>query len=330
MTDSGSFDPGDLILGADMQALYGLIDSVKTTAGLTPVWDGRTAATYAAGNTITAADVWQLVYNYQHCWDASNNKPGARQDNVAGGAAIAGSLFQNMWTQLGQMTFVTYEYTPDANTYVCAFENTTLNGPETGLGGGLSGSDLVLTAYGDVPGAAGSPLGRALATGRYFLGSAAITNILKSPTWTFIAKGRDCTDTAEGTFARACGSGNDDNFMRLGRSSGGLLSGVVADSSLPWTSAVLPSSGSLYAFMYADGTNFCRLGFSSAKPTSWAAIPSSQKTEHLSSLGNLSGVADATTYFQVNSYLPGNVNAAFQLDWTIEYVVVSRTCLIGA
>ncbi|MEW5774477.1 MAG: hypothetical protein AB1916_13230 [Thermodesulfobacteriota bacterium] len=110
MTDSGSFDPGDIIYGVDTQALITLINAKCAAAGVTGVVydDGVSPVypdNYAQGQTIYLARINRLILAYQRAWDASGNKPGTRQSQVASGGLIYGSLFQNMWTQLNQMTF---------------------------------------------------------------------------------------------------------------------------------------------------------------------------------------------------------------------------------
>lgn len=141
MTDSNSFDSGDLIYATDINALNTLVNAACATAGVS----GSGVGNVSSANTMTAAHVNAVVAAYQRAWDASGNKPGTRQSAVAQSGTIYGALFQNMWTQLGQMAFGDLQ--PDANTFYCPMTAASNNADETGSGGGLSGSDLVLTCH---------------------------------------------------------------------------------------------------------------------------------------------------------------------------------------
>jgi len=68
------------------------------------------------------------------------------------------------------------------DTFVCFFENPSAGGDETGQGGGLTGSDLVLTQSGNVAGATGSPPSRQLdGTDDYFSGTLNLPELIINP-----------------------------------------------------------------------------------------------------------------------------------------------------
>ena len=273
MTDSDSFDSGDLISGADLQALHARVAAACTAAGV--AGPGSGSGDYAAGSAICAAPVSDLVAAYQRAWDASTNKPGSRQAQVAAGGTVHGALFQNLWTQLGQMAFG--DYAPDADTFVCAFA--AASGNDTGAGLGLSGSDLVVE-QGNWGAAAGAPPRRTVAatTASSQVPAAVLNAMLAGPSWSFIMRLKDIGSRVDGNYLGWNASGGV-NCLLLGHEPGYpyfyvhngsavLLAGVPANTPA--------ASGDIWLVWDSDGSEIVA-GWCTAKPVNRSDIPAGNR-----------------------------------------------------
>jgi len=252
---------------------------------------------------------------------------------------------KNSWTAWDEQSEFTLDVDQDGDgngdTFICFFENPTTGGDETGRGGGLSGSDLVLTQAGNIAGATGSP------PTRYTDGSDdsfnLTTNFAKTlfinTTWTIIAKGRDVK--------HGSGSNNISNICQFyGNSAGNRRCGIsmVIDSSEPnqvlstWgynaiddtqaatvkTTAAVPTTGDVYFIHEWDGTTR-RMGFSTTKPTSWDDIPSSQKIT-LNIGGNYT---DPVSFDQYGRRFFNDYNGGNAIEGYFYYVIVSKVPLLS-
>jgi hypothetical protein len=190
MTDSGSFDSGDLIYAADWNNLAALINTKAALAGVTGVSFSVTSAT-----TISASNANTLVYGYQRCYNAATNMGGYTiQGVVSSGQSIAGSLFQNMWTQLNLMTFgpkwaswdeSSQSGVADANTFCVMFDAASAGAADVGEGAGLTGTDATFNCDGS-PNAASS-YGRYNNGGGWYIPQA-VADLTLQPEWTLIFK----------------------------------------------------------------------------------------------------------------------------------------------
>lgn len=340
MTDSGSFDSGDLIYATDLIALASLIYTKWVAAGLSgyPTSYGWSQGT---GNTVQASVVNLIVADYITLWNLSSNKPGTLQSTVTAGNLIYGSLFQNMWTQLGQMTF-TYSWAdwPEdseatlqgANTFAALMENPTADGDEAGQGCGLSGADLTLTRGGSVAGATGTPPTRYLNPG-WFIPTANFWSTLlnTSSPWSFVLKfnALNCSsDRYLLRFADAAGN-NEVQLLRdasyklwLTAKSGGsaLVNAVSTDS--------VPTAGAVYCAVWFDGT-YIRAGFSTSKPTSWAGLDSGKRIVAPSAGGAWSGVSWAVAN---GAFCAGSSSGSAPILTSYAYYIAAsrNSSLIGA
>lgn len=188
MTDSGSFDSGDLVSAADHNNLSNLINAKCVEAGISTLSWGA-----SQGGGITASYTNSLIAKYQELWNLSSNKPGTMQAQVSAGSLIYGSLFQNMWTQLGQMEFNPWPGWDEAaqsgmarsKIFCVMFDATTAGAADVGEGAGLSGSDATFNCDGSP--AAVSGYGRYSNGGGWYFPQA-VADLTLQPEWTLIFK----------------------------------------------------------------------------------------------------------------------------------------------
>ena len=217
------------------------------------------------------------------------------------------------------------EFKPDAATFVGYLDDVTAAANETGAGAGLSGSDLVLTQAGSIPGATGSPLGRAItAANQHFSCSQAfIENFILDDTFTFLWTLRN----ASAGSTRLCVLGNYGGSLPMifikDDTSGKLQFNLCDDSGYPGpltTSAAYPTSGQFTVGLWSDGT-FVRGGFTAlSKPTKWSDFPSANRISMTR--------AWSMTPPLVWTYLHLIASNTGALYGTFERIVVSRNCLI--
>lgn len=215
------------------------------------------------------------------------------------------------------------------NTFVCLFENPVASSDEYGQGGGLTGTDLVLSELGDVTGAAGTPPLRYLdGLDNMFAMSANVWEglIKNSDTWSVMMKvqGR----TAIGIIRYFFDFANDATHSRIiiGRNTDNKLIAWFFDSDAAsvWSSTTTTDAftdTTTWLGMWWDGTNV-RCGFTTAgKPTAWSDF---EATKRLTAAA--SNLTQSATGCSIGSRF------AVPLDnWCysgIYYVVVSNLCLI--
>lgn len=321
MTDSGSFDSGDLVYGADINALINHCNAVCSAAGVAGVqWGGL-----AGGEVIAAADMNTIVAAYQRAWDASANKPGTRQDQVSAGGLIYGALLQNMWTQLNQMTFsVSWADWPEnseatlqsATTYVALMENPTANGDEAGQGGGLSGSDLTLTLTGNIPGAAGSPPYRDFTSNGYFTHPPVGAFLAGRNVYTILTKLTIDTTKEQGIFS--CPSFVY-LFQRDPAYGGELRCDLICNGTYVHNNMTADAltTGTWYFAVWGDGSTH-RYGFCATKPTKLSDF----------SAGKVVSATSSLAFAGSNGMQFGAIGTSY-LDAKAYYYVLSKSCLIN-
>ena len=284
MTDSGSFDSGDLIYAADFQALYNLVAAKCTAAGVSGPYYG---CNFPAGGTINTTYINDLIAAYQRAWDASSNKPGTRQSAVSQGGTIYGALYQNMWTQLNQMTFTvswadwnesSEAGLQSASTFVALMENPTTGGNEVGQGLGLSEADRTLTSGTGVVGASGGKR-QFPNTNSYLVPTTGLlqASVQRNGQWTYIMKAEGnwrfanafplyIADASASFLLQTEPSGASASRLRMliKNTAGSTIADIV-------TANLVPTSGVVYFYAQWNGSAL-RVGFSTSKVSAWASI----------------------------------------------------------
>ena len=334
MTDSGSFDQGDVVTLADLDALNNLVNAKCAACGV--AGSGCASGWFAANKFVNRASDWQaIVAAYQRAWDASFNKPGTRQGQPSQGGDFKGELFQNMWTQLNQLTFIQswadWDESSEAllaspSTYVAMFENPTTGGNEVGQGCGLNTADATLACFNSsVEGATGTPP-RRYAPGINMVPTINLVNgIFRSGPWSIIFKLQfgALSGATDNPGMMSIATADDNYRAQLWISQNKVVlypkyAGVSGVSSQ--TSSTLSNGVVYYIAMWYDGVNNIRGGFSTSKPTSWASFPSGQRTEATVG-GNYSGITlggNYNAFFSCVNYL-GGANSI-----TAYYIVCSK------
>ena len=284
MTDSGSFDSGDLIYAADIGNLTTLINAKCAEAGVTA--SPYVAANFVVGNPIDAASHNDLIAAYQRAWDASSNKPGTRQSAVSQGGTIYGALYQNMWTQLNQMTFTGWADWDEsseaslqsASTFVALMENPTTGGNEVGQGLGLSEADRTLTSGTGVVGASGGKR-QFPNTNSYLVPTTGLlqASVQRNGQWTYIMKAEGnwrfanafplyIADASASFLLQTEPSGASASRLRMliKNTAGSTIADIV-------TANLVPTSGVVYFYAQWNGSAL-RVGFSTSKVSAWASI----------------------------------------------------------
>lgn len=321
MTDSGSFDSGDLIYAADIGNLTTLINAKCAEAGVTA--SPYVAADFVVGNPIDAASHNDLIAAYQRAWDASSNKPGTRQSAVSQGGTMYGALYQNMWTQLNQMTFA--DVTPDANTFYCPMSNATNNGNETGSGGGLSGSDLTLTCnYSTNGGVEGLSSGTRRVWGTGYLDTTitfADAFLQGRTTYTWMCKLYDWQVYANSLLCGFYDGSRHFNIQRA-NTSGNVavrINGFGLDVLTNFPSAP-PSTGPVYFAFVRNGTLF-KVGWSTSMFTSWSGAASTLEwTGNTVTFGSV-----ASRRYILGHLYSAKTNPNFKAAW----VAMSKSALVS-
>jgi hypothetical protein len=338
MTDSGSFDPGDLVYGADLNALNSLCNAKCAQAGVA----GSGVGSVTSADTVAAAHVNAVVAAYQRCWDASSNKPGTRQASVAGGGLISGALFQNMWTQLNQMTFTqawadwgeaSESALATADIFVCLMKTAVQNAHEIGQGGGLSEANRTLTYYqggygvGAVEAAAGTPPYRHC-NGSGFQVTNDLLNALicEQSEFSILVKVSGALDWT--------GSGYHDGRVFVFYGAGVSLDFRGTHS--PYNRVMLDTSGSgqfeLYAgsptgtwwagVFYKGGVLY--MGMTQTRPTKWSDFAGANRATWTR------GQYPANAFSAYDKNLMTSIWGASRtcLKGNLHYVIIAKTCLI--
>jgi len=254
--------------------------------------------------------------------------PHRRRILRAGAAAAPGSWAG--WDEQSESTLdVDQDGDGNEDTFICFFENTNAGGDETGRGGDLTGSDLIISQVGNVAGATGSPPTRDLGdNSQYFTMPNEMMSVLAgTTTWTFITKLKDAwAETAEAGILRIKSAGDNDSIYM--RSSGTdeklkvfLREGTTTLINFEVTTNAWNTTGDVWFFGQCDGSEVV-FGFHNSKPTSLSAIPAGNKLTY-------SGTAQFSPYDGSENYLfydNGNVSA---IRGAAYYVVLAKTALIG-
>jgi len=212
--------------------------------------------------------------------------------------------------------------------FVCFFENPSAGGDETGQGGGLSGSDLVLTQTGDVAGATGSPPKRYFdGTNDYFAFTKNLMyNTILGSTWTIIIKFTDYEWVSLGYWFGLVAD-NVNLFIRNDETAS-KPEWIVQDKdgvrqlNNMNTSDAIPGTGDVYIAAWQGAGHNVRAGFTvGSKPTKWSDFETTKRVEG-------SGSSDLTDSSVAT--FTGQIGFKDSYYWkgSMYYVVLSSTCLI--
>lgn len=247
----------------------------------------------------------------------------ARAGNVfiSGHIGAAGGTTWANWNEI-----IEAGWGDSTNSYVALMENVSAGGNETGQGGGLTGTDLILTQGGNIAGATGSPPKRLFDNvDDYMTPTAAwASTLLGSPTHTLLVKANAVATNAEEDWVWMFTT-DDNDYVALCRrnpTSGKLefRADPAAGGSWVTVADLHPSTGDLYIFQRADGTNLYG-GWSTTKPTSYAAVPAGQKVT-IASAWTPAGTFNRQYFF--------SDDALHRFNGSVYYVLASKLDLIGA
>jgi len=164
------------------------------------------------------------------------------------------------------------------NIYVCMMENTSASTNETGQGGGgagLTGSDLVLTQVGGIPGATGSPPSRSVAIGDGFDPTTAAADAIVTGTdYTIIMKCHTIGSNysiGELYGTRGHMAWGYTQMAGLYTNGGGGSEYFANASSQP------PASGDFYVFLTSKSGKALYSGWNATKPLDISSITSTQR-----------------------------------------------------
>jgi len=207
-----------------------------------------------------------------------------------------------------------------ADTFVCLMENVSAGGNETGEGGGLTGSDLILTQVNNIPGVSGGF--RQLTSGsqqRFDWTAAALNSLIKDQSeWTIVMKCKNLTNMTS--------SNRPIIQWRVGSTFLDITSDSVGTGKIRFlyntsdvtSTDVVPSSGNIYFCIWRKA-GAVKAGFIATRPTNESDFAASKTCE------STNDAAYTTTF--VNSYILGDT-----ARWTnafIAYIVVSKSALFG-
>jgi len=216
-----------------------------------------------------------------------------------------------------------------ANTFIALFENVNTGGNETGQGAGLSEANRTLTQVGNVAGAIGSPPSRVMDStdDSFTLTSAWADALFTNGAWTIIFKLEDVEDVANMYLFSIYGNNGaaQHEQISLSHSVAKKLTLLIYQNGsveTATTANIIPTSGPLYVFAYADGTNPVRAGFSVTKPTTWAGVAANDKCELATLKGHDFAVDDFDDY---GRNLFDDYNSGNELGCTAYYLVASKT-----
>jgi hypothetical protein len=142
------------------------------------------------------------------------------------------------------------------------------NGNETGAGGGLSGSDLVLTRGGDMPRAWITGMrvlngGAAIPSTSYLLPTTNARNLIAGSTWGLLFELENIDwDGAQGLMVLipwSVNSGNGSVRVEISTSTGVLTAQIIDkngnDTGAVSTTNAIPQTGKIYIAIWADGSS---------------------------------------------------------------------------
>lgn len=269
--------------------------------------------------------------------------PGIMPAKIGGGSSGgAGTLIQTVsWDSWDGTSESALETDQDSDgtedTLVMLMENPSDDGDETGVGMGLSGSDLVFSySAGAISGATGTPPYRSITniyTRMSFTQTLANTTFANANgTWSLFLKGKDfsisnkdnlfsCESYDNGQRNRRVNLfGGDGDFSVTVRNGFGVSeSGSTTDD--------LPNDGSTIAIagIWADGSKI-RYGFvnSTTPPTKWSDFSSTKRGELTSWLGDFSG----RSFDGAKKLFNSSGSYGYATLWDCYWWVFSNTCLI--
>lgn len=211
----------------------------------------------------------------------------------------------------------------DNGTFVCMFDDPSAAADETGIGGPATGSDLILTQVGSVPGYDATYTGREIGGSNYFTATQGLVSSMLSgaSTWSLILKARNLSAPPEHAGIRL-GSGGGADFLLIQRVSGGwqaqaIQNGGALISALLSVGAAY-DTGDLWLGLWSDGSTV-QFGLAAAKPNAiggWGAVVS---------LGSAAafGAWAETPHLVGNGYSEGTPHV---LPGWLNYLVISTTC----
>jgi len=243
-----------------------------------------------------------------------------RRRILRAGEAAAPSSWAD-WDEQSESTLdVDQDGDGNEDTFICFFENTNAGGDETGQGGGLTGSDLVLTQSGSVAGATGSPPSRQLdGTDDRFTMTDTFWDLITNKTnWSIFFKleGHD-VDTENALLDNDNLTGDRVAFRITNTN---LLEGRTQDNNT-WTATTdtIPSTGVFWFGVWCDGTDV-RFGFSTTgKFSKWSELDSGKRVQ-FANPDPLDGLVRLWPFV--------NYQGSFHYPGKVYYIVVSKICLI--
>lgn len=196
------------------------------------------------------------------------------------------------------------------DTFVWLAENPTSGGNEVGQGGGLSGTDAIITQLGNVPGATGSPPSRSCSRQGFTHADAVYSAFLNRTTMTHIIKLQD-VPRANGYVWNRYGA-----FAVMALCNDGQISIGGQRTSEGW-----PTSGIFYLALWSDGTTV-RAGWSTTKPTKLSDFVSGRV---VAATAVTPAQVAACIFYAPNYHLLGNNSVGGK----VYYEVFSKECLIN-
>lgn len=215
-----------------------------------------------------------------------------------------------------------------ANNFVCFFDALNAGDNDTGMGGGLSTADRTLIQAGGIVGATGSPLRRNLdgLNDQFSLPQNLIDTTIGniSKTWSIIAK-LNLSSTGNDYFWEFYNAAISVH-IKAQIAGTNLYIGVEEDNlGLDQVATVAAiSTGVQYVAMWADGgTTKVRGGFTTTRPTKWSDFGANNRMTCATYFGDFAGEA-----FDSGRAIFGSVGAGGSIDADVEYIVMSKLCLI--
>uniref|UniRef100_A0A6M3XRX5 Uncharacterized protein n=1 Tax=viral metagenome TaxID=1070528 RepID=A0A6M3XRX5_9ZZZZ len=191
----------------------------------------------------------------------------------------------------------------------------------------ITGTDRILTQYGNVPAVSGGYRQLTAASSQYFTATqnsglleAIFANAGKK--WTIILKFSDGSSVPY--FFSALFAGGVGSSFYIDAAAGGTLhigDNNTADETSTTTTSI-PTSGVVYLMVQADAVNKVRWGWQATKFTTWAAIPTNNKVE----TANVMGDFTTCTFTDASNglYRYGGQSATAK----VAYVVMDTTALL--
>lgn len=215
-----------------------------------------------------------------------------------------------------------------ADTFAMLFENTSVAGNETGVGGGLTGADLVWTQSGALAGATGSPPCRQF-DGSDDLGTFTATwfdtFFRNRAPWTFVLKVNG-TAAVDG-FMLCYNSTSSNASIKMVIEANKLVVGT-RDTGVDYIGSPadsVPTTGDVYLFAAMSAAGRLVAGWSTSKPTDYTAITSTQRVEIAASGAQ---VGDYTLNTGLYLFTPA-LGDAYVYGGKAYYAVVSKAALIA-